>query len=83
MVEFVLQVRERGEGPRSQSVQLVFQEHYFFLLLLDHVQQFALVRHVLGLLARVRLRIAARVGLEALYLLPLLDVMLQLAGLGF
>ena len=61
MLKFVLQVSERWESPCSQLVELVLQEHNFFLLLLDHVHQPTLVSDFFDLLAWVAIRTIVRV----------------------
>jgi hypothetical protein len=75
-----LQVGKRREGPSPELVKLILQEHDLFFLLLDHVHQAALVRDLLDLLLRVRVSVVVGLGLQALDLLALLHVLLELAS---
>ena len=43
VVSLVLDVREGGERPRTEPIELVFEEHDLLLLLLDDIDHLALV----------------------------------------
>ena len=81
VVSLVLQVCERGEGASPQSVQLVLQEHDFLLLLLDDVQQLALVGNLCHLRLRIVGAVLVGVRLESHDLLPVVHIQLKLASL--
>ena len=49
VVSLVLQMCERRERACSKPIQLVLKEHDLLLLLLDYVQQFALVGNLCNL----------------------------------
>jgi len=76
-----LQVGKRWESPGSEAVELILEEHDLLFLLLDDIQQFALVRDVLDLLLGVAVSTLRRVRLETLDLHALLDVVLENARL--
>jgi len=81
VVSLVLQVRERGERAGSESVELVLEEHDFLFLLLDDVEELALVGDLLDSLGGIGSAVLVGVGLEAHDLLPLVHVLLELACL--
>jgi hypothetical protein len=68
----VLQVRKGRERARPEPIQFIFQEHDLLFLLLDKVQQLAVLSRLVELLLTQVLRIAIRVALESLDLHPLL-----------
>lgn len=80
MFLFILQVREGWEGSRSQPIQFILQEVYLLLLLLDDVEQLALVRNILRFLARIRIASIARVRLQTDDLHALLHLVLKFAS---
>lgn len=80
MVLFILQVRKGWEGSRSQPIQFILQEVNLLLLLLDDVQQLALVRNILRFLARIRIASIARVRLQTDDLHALLHLVLKFAS---
>merc|ERR1719296_296273 len=81
VVSLVLQVRERGERAGSEPVELVLEEHDFLFLLLDDIEELALVSDLLDSLGGVGGAVLVGVGLEAHDLLPLVHVLLELARL--
>merc|ERR1712060_56185 len=81
VVSLVLQVRERGERTGSESVELVLEEHDFLFLLLDDIEELALVSDLLDSLGGIGSAVLVGVGLEAHDLLPLVHVLLELARL--
>jgi len=53
VVSLVLNVGEGGEGPCTQTIKLILEEHDLFLLLFDHVDHSTLVCDSHNLLAWV------------------------------
>ena len=74
---------ERRESPGPKTIQLVLEEHNFLLLLLDHVNQLALVGDSHDALPGVGGSIVASGRLEVNDLLALVDLKTQITSLAF
>lgn len=83
VVHLILKMRERRESSRSQPIELILQEHNLFFLLLNNIQQFALISDVLDLLLRVVFATLVIVGFETRDLVALLDLTLEVSGFLF
>ena len=81
IVGLVLQVRKRRERTRSESIQLILEEHNLFFLLFDYVQQFTLMGYLSYLCFGIVGVILVGVGLESHDLLSMVHIQLELASL--
>jgi len=82
IVSLVLDVCKRWEGPCTEAVKLILEEHDLFLLLLDHIDHLTLIGDGHDALLRVRSCIVVRGGLEIDDLLSLVDLHAQVTSLA-
>ena len=71
------------ESTRPETIQLVFEEHHLFLLLLNNFQQLALLRNLLASLLRVGVIISLIFRSQVNNRLSVINLLLENAGFIF